>query len=174
MPRTLMPFLTLAIPIAPAVAQVVLSDSQMAEAMLTEIRALRQDLGNTAATIQRVQIAMYRLQAQAFVVDKAEQRLDQARNSCQQTQTQQKFILTQIDQAEARKQNLQNVSDQRALEQTISQLRSSIETAAGETQQCQIEQVDAENQFRGEQAKKNELENQLDRLDQVLAGHGGK
>src|SRR5580698_5435775 len=110
MPRTLMLFFTLAIPIAPAVAQVVLSDSQMAEAMLTEIRALRQDLGNTAATIQRVQIAMYRLQAQAFVVDKAEQRLDQARNSCQQTQTQRKFILTQIDQAEARKQNLQNVS----------------------------------------------------------------
>ena len=117
---------------------------------------------------------MYRLQAQAFLVDKAEQRLDQARNWCKQTQTQQKFVLTQIDQAEARKQNLQNASGQRALEQTISQLRSSIETAAGETQQCQVEQVDAENQFRGEQAKKNELENQLDQLDQILASHRGK
>ena len=53
MPRMLMLFLTLFIPSAPAVAQVILSDSKMAEAMLTEIRALRQDLENTAATIQR-------------------------------------------------------------------------------------------------------------------------
>ena len=51
----------------------------------------------------------------------------------------QKFVLTQIDQAEVRKQSLQNASDQRALEQTISQLRSSLETTAGETQQCQVD-----------------------------------
>jgi hypothetical protein len=45
---------------------------------------------------------------------------------------------------------------------------------AGQAQQCQGEQADAEAQFRLEQAKMSELENQLEQLDRVLAGEGKK
>jgi hypothetical protein len=164
-------YLMLVFKTGPAVAQAVSPDSQMAQTLLTEIRALRLDLRDTAATMQRVQIVMYRLQAQAALVDKAEQRLDQARGQCKQAQEQQKFTATQIEQV--RKQNA-NAADQRAAEQIISQLQAAMETGAGQAQQCQVEQIDAEIQFRTEQAKMSALEDQLVQLDQVLAGHDRK
>jgi chromosome segregation ATPase len=168
----LMLFLMLVIQTGPAAAQAVSPDSQMEQTLLSEIRALRLDLRNTAATIQRVQIVMYRLQAQAALVDKAEQRLDQARGQCKLAQDQQKFTATQIEQV--RKQNANNAADQKAAEQMISQLQAAMETWVGQAQQCQVEQVDAETQFRAEQAKMTALEDQLVQLDQVLAGHDRK
>ena len=53
---TLMLVLTLVARPGPAAVQAVSSDSQIAQPMLTEIRELRQDLRNMAATIQRVQM----------------------------------------------------------------------------------------------------------------------
>ena len=169
---TLMLFLMLVIRTSPAVAQASPPDSQMAQTLITEIRALRLDLQNTAATIQRVQIVMYRLQAQAALVDKAEQRLDQSRGQCKLAQDQQKLTATQIEQL--RKQNANNAADQKAVEQAISQLQAGMETWAGQAQQCQIDQVDAETQFRAEQAKMTALEDQLVQLDRVLAGYERK
>lgn len=167
-------FLMLAANTAPATAQTLSPDSQMAQSMLMEIRELRRDLQNTAASIQRVQIVMYRLQAQAALLDRATQRLEQARNECKQTQAQQKLLAADIEQAETRKRNSQNASDQTAADQIISQLQSSLETSNSEMQQCQVEQSDAESQFRAEQSKMTELQDQLDQLDQVLAGHARK
>jgi len=170
---TLILTLTLVVETA-LVAQPISSDSQMTQPMLTEIRELRQDLRNIAATIQRVQIVMYRLQAQANLVDKAAQRLEQARSECKQAQAQQKMVASQIEKAEARKRNSQNASDEKITEQLNANLQASLEMWAAQAQQCQPEEMDAETQFQGEQAKMNELQNQLDQLDQVLAGHGRK
>jgi chromosome segregation ATPase len=171
---TLMLILTLVAKAGPAAAQAVSSDSQMEQPMLTEIRELRQDLRNMAATIQRVQIVMYRLQAQAALVDKATQRLEQARGECKQAHSQQKMLVTEIEKTEARRRNSQNAFDEKNAQQIITELQSSLEMLAGEAQQCQVEQVNAETQYQGEQAKMNELQSQLDQLDQVLAGHGRK
>jgi chromosome segregation ATPase len=159
---------------APVVAQPLSSDPQMTQPMVTEIRELRQDLRNVAATIQRVQIIMYRLQAQSALVDKASQRLDQARSECKQAQMQQKLVASQIERAETRKRNSQTGAAEQSAEQLIANLQSSLEMLMGQAQQCQPEEIDAENQFRAEQAKMNELHNQLDQLDQVLAEQSRK
>jgi hypothetical protein len=84
------------------------------------------------------------------------------------------MVTAQIEQAEARKRNSQSQSDQRAAEEVLFRLKSSIEMLAGEEQQCQVEQVDAETQFRAEDAKVKDLQDQLDKLDKVLAGYGSK
>jgi hypothetical protein len=165
---------TLLLQTAAAVAQTASPDSQMTQTMLAEIRQLRQDLQATAVTIQRVQIVMYRLQAQSALVDRATQRLDQARAGCRQAQNQQKMFADQIELAEARRRNSKDPSDQKAAEEMLSSLKSSAEMSTSEEQQCQVEQIDAENQFRTEQAKMSELQDQLDQLDQTLAGHGRK
>jgi chromosome segregation ATPase len=120
--------LALIVKAAPAAAQAPSPDSQIAQTAIAEIRQLRQDLRNTAATIQRAQILIFCLQSQAAILDKTAQRLDQARENCKQAQA----------------------------------------------QQCQVEQTDAEDQFRAEQAKMNQLSDQLDQFDQVLAGFGSK
>jgi chromosome segregation ATPase len=174
MRRTLIYSLTLLIQAAAAVAQTAPPDSQMTQTMLTEIRQLRHDLQAAAAVIQRVQIVMYRLQTETTVLDRTTQRLDQARSSCNQAQTQRRMVTAQMEQAEARKHNSQSQADQRAEEEVLFRLKSSIEMLAGEEQQCQVEQVDAETRFRTEDARVKDLQDQLDKLDKVLAGYGSK
>jgi chromosome segregation ATPase len=155
-----------------AIAQSASPDSQINQAILAEVRQLRQDLRSTAATIQRVQIAMYRLQAETTLLDRATQRLEQARAICSGTEYQRKMITTQIEQVDARRRNSQSSSEQNAAEAQLSQLKFSLEQLASQEQQCQVEQVDAEAQFRAEQAKTNDLQDQLEKLDKVLSDYG--
>src|SRR6516225_8577530 len=150
---------------SPVLAQNQSADAPLTQALLTEIRQLRHDLQTTAATIQRVQIVMYRLQAESALMDRAMQRLDQARAACSQGQMQRKRLAAQIEQAETRKRNAQSLSDQKAAEVMLSNLKASDEMWAGQEQECQIEQTEAETEFRAEQAKMNDLQAQLDKLD---------
>jgi chromosome segregation ATPase len=157
-----------------AFAQTPLPDSQATQSVLTEIRQLRHDLQTMAATIQRVQIVMYRLQAEAALSDRATQRLDQARAGCSQGQMRRKGLAAQIEQAETRKRNAQNPSDQKAAEEMLSNLKASAEMWASQEQECQVEQSEAESQFRAEQAKMTDLQAQLEKLDRLLAGSGSQ
>lgn len=159
---------------APLAAQAPSSDSQMTQTVLAEIREFRQDLRNAAATIQRVQIVMYRLQAQAALVAKTEERLEQARMICKQAESQRKSVAGQIEKAEARKRNAQDPTEQQREEHTISALQSSVEMWAAQAQSCQADQTDAEIQYRNEQAKMDQLESLLGQLDHVLAADARK
>ena len=103
-------------------------------------------------------------------MDRATQRLDQARAGCSQGQMQRKRLAAQIEQEETRKRNARSPSDQRAAEDMLSNLKASDEMWASQEQECQIEQTEAETEFRAEQAKMNDLQAQLDKLDRLLAG----
>ena len=83
---------------------------------------------------------------------------------------QHKRLAAQIEQAETRKRNAQNPSDQKAAEEMLSTLKASDEMWLSQEQEYQIEQTEAETQFRAEQAKMNDLQAQLDKLDRLLAG----
>jgi hypothetical protein len=138
--------------------------------MLIEVRQLRNDLQVAAATIQRVQIVMYRLYAQATVFDRATQRLDQARDRCTSAYAQRVMMTNRIEQIEAGARSAQDPSAQ----EVLAQLRATVETFATEEQQCQAEKAEAEIHFRTEQAKMTDLQDQLDKLDRILAGLGSK
>jgi predicted secreted protein len=86
---------------------------------------------------------------------------------------QRKMFKSRIEEAEAARGS-QNPGEQKAAEQMLANLKSGLEMFAGEEQQCQVERADAENQFRSEQAKMNDLEDQLDKLDKLLAGYASK
>jgi chromosome segregation ATPase len=145
-----------------------LAPDQTVDSLVAEIRALRVDLRSTAAALQRVQIMMYRLQAQAAFVEKATGRLDMARAQCNAVENERRHAAAQIEQI--KKQNSQNEAEQKGVEALIAQFQANMELAASEAQQCLGEQADAEAQFRLEQAKMSELENQLEGLDRALAG----
>jgi len=123
-------------------------DSQVAQTVLDEIRAFRLELRNTAATIQRLQIVMYRLQAQGAILDRATNRLEMVRGTCTQARDQQKLTAAELEQM--KKQSWPNGVDQKAVEQSISQMQSTMEMWASRAQLCQGEQADAEAQFRVE------------------------
>ena len=149
-------------------------DSQMTLALLAEIRQLRVDMQTAAATIQRVQIGMFRLQIQGAQFARAKERLEQAGFACKQAQSQRQSTRAEIEQAEVSKRNAQNVADREAAEQRLSMLQRESEMWAKREQECQVEQADAEAQFRTEEGKMNELQDRLDRLDRVLASYGQK
>jgi len=67
-----------------------------------------------------------------------------------------------------------DANGQRVQEMMLSGLKASIEQWVDQKQRCQADQVDAESQLRVEQAKMNEFQDQLDKLDQILAGIAGR
>jgi chromosome segregation ATPase len=154
----------------PALAQTSSPDTALTQALLTEIRQLRQDLQTTAATIQRVQIVMYRLQAQSGLLSRATQRLDDARTRCTVAQNQQRNFTTQIQQMEERLRANIDPAERKQVEEQLRRSKSSLEMFGNEEQQCRAREAEADSQFRVERAKLSDLEDQLDKLDKVLGG----
>jgi hypothetical protein len=158
-------------------AQTAPTDNQLTQALLTEIRALRQDLQTTAATIQRVQILMYRLQIESTLLNSATQRREQIRNMCSNTDQRRKMMTSQIEQMEAAQRSTLTPPDPKLAEQTgqrIGQLKTNLEMLGIEEQSCQTRQIDAESELRTQQMKVADLQDRFDKLDKVLAGIGGK
>ena len=142
--------------------------------MLAEVRQLRQDLQIAAATIQRAQIVMFRLQVQGALLESARQRLEAARFSCSQAPLQRQMALSQIEETQARKRNAQNPAEQQAAETMLLRLNSQIEMATKQEQECQAPQAEAEAEFRAEDGKMIDLQQQLDKPDTaslVMAGN---
>src|ERR1017187_8518833 len=88
-----------------ALAQTGPPDTQLTQAMLAEIHQLRQDLQTAAATIQRVQIVMYRLQAPTALVSNEIGRRDETHGQCASMKQRQRFLTMQVEQIEARLRN---------------------------------------------------------------------
>jgi hypothetical protein len=143
-----------------------------APTLVNEVQQLRKDLRNITALAQRTQIAIYRLQAQSAVFDRASQAFDQMRDRCTQQQSQQRLIAAQIERAETQKRAAQNTSDRETADEMLGAARNYSEIFSSEMSRCQTELTDAESRLRLEQAKMNELQDQLDRLDRELAKPG--
>ena len=156
----------------PLGAQNAPTDAPLTQALLTEIRQLRQDLQTTAVTIQRVQIVMYRLQSQATLTTRATQRLDDARNRCTQFDNQRRMMTTEIQRSEERLRTTQNPTERRPFEDQIARFKTNLEMMGTEEQQCRAREAEADSQFRAERAKMTDLEDQLEKLDKVLANVG--
>jgi hypothetical protein len=159
--------LSMALPLA---AQNSSADAQLTQILINEIRQLRQDLQTTAATIQRVQIVMYRLQAQTTLMARATQRLDEAHRHCTDVQNQRKMMARELNLVEERQRTSQNPQEQKTMEETISRIKGQAEFFANEEQQCQVRESEADTQYRAERAKLSELEDTLEKLDKILAG----
>ena len=147
-------------------------DSQ--QTMLAEIRQLRQDLQAAAATIQRVQIVMFRIQAQSALLNSATDRAEQTHAQCANAQQQQANRQNEVQQAEARLRNAQNPAQKEAAEEQLENWKQSLSEYRTETQLCPVREAEAQTQLRNEQAKMNDLEAQLEKLDKLLSGLGAK
>jgi chromosome segregation ATPase len=173
MHRTLIASLALLVPSTVALAETLPPDSQLTQVMIGEIRQLRSELQLVAATVQRVQIVMYRLQSSTMALDRVTQKFEQARASCNNMQFRRRMLVSQMQQWEEAKRRAPNRETQN-IEGAITETKSAMETLTTEEQECQVERGEAENQVRLEQARLSDLQTQLDKLDRVLAGVGFK
>jgi len=144
------------------------TSDQPLQALLNEVHQLRVDLQTTAVTMQRVQIVLYRLQSQTSLVTRTSSQLDQARSQLGFTQTQKKTMTAQVQQMEESQRNSQDPAERKRLQDALTQMKNSLDRVTSEEQRFQSMQIDAETQWRAEQAKLADLQDQLDRLDKVL------
>jgi chromosome segregation ATPase len=159
---------------APISAQSAPTDSQTLQALLAEVRELRKDLETTAASGQRAQILLYRLQAQADAVRRAQQRLDDISAKLTGVQAREKLLGAQVKRIEEGPEGPQNSADQKEIQALLPQLKAELDSLSGEDQELQTKKIDAEQQLRLEQAKLSTLEAGLDQLESTLESADGR
>lgn len=144
-------------------------DSQTLQALLSEVRQLRQDLQTTTIAGQRAQILIYRLQGQEAAVARASQRLDEAREKLARIQDERKHVVADVKRQEDFISNTENPATRRKeVEGILSQLKTRVESLENQEQQLQTREIDAEQQLRAEEVRLSDLRDQLDRLDKAL------
>jgi chromosome segregation ATPase len=155
--------------VSTAFAQTSPTDSDPLKALLTEVRQLRQDLRTTAVAAQRAQILVYRAQAQESVVRRMQERVDDTRSKLGQIQSDQRRLTAAVKQNEDLLDHTDNLPARKELEQAITQVKSRQEIQASAEQETQAKLIESEEQLRLEQAKLGGLQDQLGRLEQLLA-----
>src|SRR5712692_1600125 len=144
------------------------TESQTLQALLAEIRQLRQDLQTSALAARRAQILIYRLHVQEAAVAHTSQRLDEAKSSIEQLRTNRKYQESQIKLYEDSKDRTENAAQRRQFDDAITELKAQMEASVHEEQKVQMRETELEQQSRIEQAKLGQLEDELDRLDQAV------
>ena len=137
--------------------------------LLNEVRQLRQDLGTTTLSMQRTQILLYRLQLADAAMTRATQRADEARTRLAAVQQRHRNKANQIQSLEAQLNLPPDPSLKEKLPEIIAQFKGELESWAPDEQDAQTRQIDAESQLRAQQAKHDDLEAALDKLDKQLA-----
>jgi chromosome segregation ATPase len=150
--------------------QTTAGDSQTLQALLSEVRQLRQDLQTTTIAAQRAQILIYRSQAQEAAVARASQRLDEAREKLARIQDERKHVAADVKRFEDSIGSTENPATQRKEleERVLPQLKTRLESLENQEQQLQTREIEAEQQLRAEEVRLSDLRDQLDRLDKVL------
>jgi chromosome segregation ATPase len=149
--------------------QTTAGDSQTLQALLSEVRQLRQELQTTTIAAQRAQILIYRVQGQEAAVARASQRLEATGEKLAGIQAERKHATADVKQQEEFINNTDNPANQRKeVEGMLSQLKTRVESLENEEQQVRTREIDAEQQLRTEEGRLSDLRDQLDRLDKDL------
>jgi len=150
------------------------TDSQTLQALLQEMRGMRQDLRAVTVSTQRAQILLFRLQLQNAAVVRAQQRLDDARTRVAEMQSGQKMTETELKQIEDAREHSQGPAEKKEMDDALIRFKARLETMEAEVQQAQTKESEAEGQLRSEQAKLDKLQGELDQLERVLDSLSGK
>jgi chromosome segregation ATPase len=149
--------------------QTTTGESQTLQALLSEVRQLRQDLQATTIAGQRAQILIYRLQGQEAAVARASQRLEEAREKLAGIQAERKHVAADVKRQEEFISNTENpATERKEVERMLSESKTRVESLESQEQQLQTREIDAEQQLRAEEVRLSDLRDQLDRLDKAL------
>jgi chromosome segregation ATPase len=150
-------------------AQTSSPDSQALQALLSEVRQLRQDMQTTVIASQRAQILIYRLQMEEAAMERASKRTEDARDKLARIQDERRHIAAEVKRSEDAVDAPENSAAQKkALADRLAALKTRLETLEVDEQQSQSRQIEADQQQRAEEAKLTDLREQLDRLDKTL------
>ena len=148
-------------------------DAQTLEALLTEVRALRQELRVSLNRAQNTQILLARLQIQEGVITRAADRFNQARQKLSDTQIHEKELGLEQKRLEEASPST-DPQEQSDLLDKINHIKSDLELTSRLAHEQQTAEIQAEEQLREEQDKLNRMEDQLDELMTNMDNSNGK
>jgi hypothetical protein len=143
------------------------SDTQTLQALLGEVRALRQELRASLNRTQSMQILLARFQVQEGVVTKASDRLNESRQKVLDIHVHQKELAVQVKRLEDAL-NSAETQQQADLQERIKRATSELDLAGNIAQEHQTTEIQAEQQLRDERDKLGAIESQLDELIRVM------
>lgn len=143
-------------------------ESPTLQALLAEIRQLRQDLLTSATAARRAQIVIYRLHAQEGVLARATQRMDDAKSELTQLRARNKELELQKKQYEEIRDRTENANQRKHFEDILASLALKTEALTQEEPEAQSKAAELEQQWRIEQVKFEQLQDELDRLDRAV------
>jgi hypothetical protein len=148
-----------------AFGQAASSDTQALQALLSEVRALRQDLRVSLNRTQGIQILLARLQLQEGAVTRASDHLNDARQKLFETHVRQRELSSELKRTE---EALKTADNPQVLQDRIKHIKSDLEIQWNIAQQQQPTETQAEQQLRDEQDKLSVIEGQLDELIRTM------
>ena len=152
-----------------AFGQAASSDTQTLQALLSEVRALRQDLRVSLNRTQGIQILLARLQLQEGAVTRASDHLNDARQKLFETHVRQRELSSELKRTEEALKTADNPADNpQDLQDRIKHIKSDLELQGNIAQQQQTTETQAEQQLRDEQDKLSVIEGQLDELIRTM------
>jgi chromosome segregation ATPase len=150
----------------PALGQTNSKDSQTLQALLIELRQLRQEFEATALVTHKMQILLYRLQIQSTTVAQLSRSVEDAHADVNQMEVERTRLAADIKQHEEFISNTANASgDRKAVEDALPGLKEKLLSLDSQLQQAQEKESAAQEQLRSQQAKLERLESDFDRLE---------
>ena len=149
-------------------------DAQTLQALLSEVRAIRQDLRVSLNRGQSMQILLARFQMQEGVVTRASDHLSDARQRLLDARSRQKELALNVKQLEDTLNGADNPQQQADLQDRIKHVKSDLEITGSIVQQQQTAEIESTQQVRDEQDKLNALESQLDELIRTMGNANEK
>lgn len=159
---------------AAAFGQGASSDPQTLQAILTEVRALRQELRVSLARVQTSQILLSRLQMQEGAVARASEHLNDARSKLSDIQVRQREVTAEVKRLEDALGSEENMQQQKVLQDRVNHVKSELEVTRDSVRQRQTTEIQAQQQLRAEQDKLGALEAQLDDLIRTMGDPTGR
>jgi septation ring formation regulator EzrA len=143
------------------------------QALLAEVRQLRQDIEAMTAASQRVQIALYALQIQDAAVGRATQRLDGVRNKCFDAETNKQHTAAEVERLD-RSLAAGAVADNTAkdFKDRLTELKFALEMQTAEVQNCRVAESESTSEVRNGETKLRELQDRIAKLDKALEQFG--
>lgn len=146
------------------------TDSQTLQALLKEVRELRQDLRTSLVNTQRAQLLFYRMQAERAAVGMAQQRVDGAQNALDKAQKNRKDLEVQYNYYADldTEDKTPDPTERKRLEDGLPRMKANFESAEAAEQMAQGNVMQAKDQLQIEQGKLEGLQEELERIDKSL------
>ena len=144
------------------------SEGQLIQALMTEMRQLRQALERAVFVSSRIQIATQRLQSQESRVARLSGQLDEVRRSLVDLQTRQVKAAERVKDIESRLQQQSDPNVRREMETDIGMFKTEIESLKAQEQQRRTRESELATWLQSEQARWNEINDALNLLERSL------